>query len=147
MAEPTKKSTNVRSVILQLARDGLRGLERVSPDLAAAGAEVLFRTPWKPARPKRERAIPARATPLAVSVAGASIAAWSWGRGAPVVLMHGWEGRGTQLGAFVAPLVERGFRVIAFDVRAHGDSPGHQATLVEFRDALVAISSVAGPLH
>ena len=30
------------------------------------------------------------------------------------ILLHGWEGHGAQLGAFAAPLVKAGFRVMAF---------------------------------
>jgi pimeloyl-ACP methyl ester carboxylesterase len=143
----SKKSTNVRTVVFELLRDGIQGLERLSPTLAAAGAEGLFLTPWRPHRPSREQALLGRATPLPLSVHGETIAAWSWGQGAPIALVHGWQGRGTQLGAFIEPLVERGHRVIAFDVRAHGDSPGRQATLLEFRDALIAAASVVGPLR
>jgi pimeloyl-ACP methyl ester carboxylesterase len=141
-----KKSTNVRTVSAQILRDGFRSLERLSPALAATGAEELFRTPRRPPRPSRERALLARAEPFELSVRGEPIAAWSWGQGAPVVLVHGWQGRGAQLGAFVDPLVGSGHRVIAFDVHAHGSSGGRQATLVEFKDALIATAERVGPL-
>lgn len=59
------------------------------------------------------------------------LAAWRWGgddMARPLVaLVHGWEGHGAQLGAFAAPLVAAGFRVLAFDAPGHGESPGEEA--------------------
>jgi hypothetical protein len=37
---------------------------------------------------------------------------YSWGSGPTILLAHGWSGRGSQLGAFVEPLVEQGFRLV-----------------------------------
>lgn len=44
------------------------------------------------------------------------------GQGQPVVLIHGWPLSGRSWEAQVAPLVEAGFRVIAYDRRGFGDS-------------------------
>jgi pimeloyl-ACP methyl ester carboxylesterase len=60
------------------------------------------------------------------------------------VLAHGWEGHGSQLGAFVDPLVAHGFSVVTFDAPAHGVSPGAQATLRDFADALSTVSDRVG---
>jgi pimeloyl-ACP methyl ester carboxylesterase len=62
------------------------------------------------------------------------------------MLLHGWEGRGTQLGQFVAPLVAAGFRVIALDGPAHGESPGTQTNLIEYTEAVRRIGRDLGPL-
>ncbi len=41
--------------------------------------------------------------------------------GAPVAfLMHGWEGRGLQMAAYIEPLVEAGYHVLALDGPGHG---------------------------
>ena len=62
---------------------------------------------------------------------------WKWGESGPqVLLVHGWEGRGTQLGAFIEPLLEAGNQVFAWDGPAHGDSPGESTHLLEFSKAL-----------
>jgi pimeloyl-ACP methyl ester carboxylesterase len=63
-----------------------------------------------------------------------------------VLLVHGWEGRGAQLGAFVDPLVAAGYRVVALDGPAHGDSPGATTTGPEFAQALVATRDAVGAL-
>ncbi len=48
----------------------------------------------------------------------------SFGDGPAVLLMHGWEGRGLQLAAFIDPLVAAGHRVIALDGPGHGKNQG-----------------------
>lgn len=60
-----------------------------------------------------------------------------WGpRDAPVVLMlHGWEGRGSQFRHLIEPLVAAGKQVIALDAPAHGQSPGQEANPVVFAHA------------
>jgi pimeloyl-ACP methyl ester carboxylesterase len=87
----------------------------------------------------------ARALHLSAPGLGVSkIAAWAWGHGPPVVLVHGWEGRGSQLGSFVEPLVKRGFTAVTFDAPAHGDSPGRRASLRSFVAAIDAVRARFG---
>jgi pimeloyl-ACP methyl ester carboxylesterase len=57
--------------------------------------------------------------------------------------MHGWAGYRGQLGAFVTPLTEAGFRVVALDAPGHGESgPGRygrgRALMPDFIAALRA---------
>lgn len=147
-------STNVRALMARAAVEGVRGVERVSPLLAARAAEGMFLTPAKRGSTARDARVLAEAEPFTITVLGERLAAWSWAPlasaacGAPnVLLLHGWGGRATQLGAFVRPLRARGYRVTAFDVRAHGESPGRQATLVDFREGLLAARATVGPLR
>jgi pimeloyl-ACP methyl ester carboxylesterase len=66
--------------------------------------------------------------------------------------VHGWGGLGAQLGAFVRPLQDSGFRVVTFDAPAHGASdpgpsgPGRTHGL-EFGRALDAVAARFGPAH
>jgi pimeloyl-ACP methyl ester carboxylesterase len=64
-----------------------------------------------------------------------------------VLLVHGWEGRGAQLGAFVAPLVDAGLSVVAFDAPGHGDSPDSQLYLTDLADCIADVAEAIGPLH
>jgi hypothetical protein len=97
--------------------------------------------------PERERDLLARARPGTVRVDGRRIAMWTWGTGPRVLLVHGWGGRGAQLGAFVEPLVARGFSVAWFDGPAHGASEGRQATMPELAAALRGVAGVLGPVR
>ena len=78
---------------------------------------------------------------------GKRLVAWSWGEGPTVLLVHGWEGRGSQMAAFAAPLAEAGFRAVAFDAPGHGASSGRTSSLPEFAAAVIAVADRFGPVH
>jgi pimeloyl-ACP methyl ester carboxylesterase len=144
-----EKSTNVRSSFEHLAplRKAVHTLERISPTLAARLAQELFTTPRRHPRPTHERALLDRATErFAIARSRGALRAWAWGDGPTILLAHGWEGRGSQLGAFVDPLVARGFRVVAFDAPAHGDSVGWHTNLVEVAGAILDVANREGRL-
>lgn len=140
-----EKSTTVRSSLALRALGGaIRGLDRLSPGLAAAWTERLFLTPRRHPLPERERAWLAGATRGELRLGDRRLPTWTWGDGPPVVLAHGWEGRGAQLGAFVEPLVAAGRRVVAFDAPAHGRAPGRTTNLLEMSEAIRALVDSLG---
>jgi len=130
-------------------RGCFRVLGVVAPGLGAWLAEQLFVTPRRHEPPAHEVAIRAEAT-LSFSIPhdGMALDALSWGEGERVVVLaHGWEGRGTQLGRFVHPLVAAGFRVVAFDGPAHGRSPGRQTDIVHYSRVFASVSASVGPVY
>jgi len=130
-----------------LVRGLLRGLCRVAPGLAAMAAEQLFVTVFRHKRPKREEAWAKGAAAISIPSPHGEIAAWVWGTGPKTVLLvHGWAGRGLQLGALVAPLVAAGHRVVAYDGPAHGASPGRRTNLFKLTECVVAVADAVGPL-
>ena len=142
----TNKSTNGR-LIVGLARAQLRALAWLSPALADRRAAALFFTP-RPTGRVAEPAVPGlRAERFAVTSGGRRLAAWSWGEGEAVLLVHGWNGHGGQLSGFVEPLVRSGFRAVAFDQPAHARSAGRRTTVLEMAEAIQAVARVAGPLR
>jgi hypothetical protein len=153
----SKNSTTVRSeTAIRLTRAALQTAFVVSEHLGANLAERLFTTPRRYERPARERAVLASGRPFTIDVTLRSprwnnqhrqLAAWRWGHGPVVLLVHGWEGRGSQLGAFVEPLVEAGLSVVAFDAPAHGDSAGSQLYLTDHADCVVDVVAAIGPVH
>ena len=72
------------------------------------------------------------------------LAATAWGSGPTVLLAHGWESRRTHWGAFVPALVGSGFRAVAVDAPAHGDSPGVRANVLEYGMMLVEVGRQIG---
>src|SRR5688572_6659062 len=153
-----ENSTNVRSHIrarnraIRSARVALRVMTPVAPRLAAAFAEHLFLTPPRPARPEWEREILSRAERAWVDTEHGPIPTWTWGRATSeetktVLLVHGWSGRGSQLGAFVEPLERAGLRVVAFDGPGHGDSPARLGSLVTQARAVAALARALGPIE
>ncbi len=152
-----KNSTTVRSRnVVRLTKAALQTAYLVSEDLGASFAERLFTSPRRHVRPARERDYLATARRSTIDVtlrsphangARIPIATWRWGHGPAVLLVHGWEGRGSQLGAFVQPLVRAGLSVVAFDAPAHGDSPEHRLYLTDIADTVADIALAVGPLH
>ncbi|MFP5289226.1 MAG: alpha/beta hydrolase [Thermoanaerobaculia bacterium] len=145
-----QKSTIGRTLFLGGLRAGFAAAGALSPELAAAAAKPLFLSTRRHPVTERERAWlrEAERVDLAGKVGDRGpLAAWVWGReGSPTVaLLHGWEGRGSQLGAFAAPLVAAGFRVVAVDAPGHGDSPGRSSSLVAIADALRRLGERYGP--
>ena len=152
------KSTIVRpeSATLRAARVGFRVLSPHAPALAARWAERLFLTARRHERPSWEAEALAAAKLDRVAHDGKWLPTWTWTPESArtsleplhtVVLVHGWEGRGSQLAAFVPELLERGLRVVTFDAPGHGDSPLPRASLVEHARALCSIGRALGSVH
>ncbi len=137
----TEKSTNDRFNVPIPLRLGCRLLSAIAPPLATEAAAALFCRPHRKARPRAEERWLQSATPLRLRIGRRELAAWSWGSGPTVLLHHGWGGRGGQLGAFVDPLLEEGFRVVTYDAFAHGESPGRTNSMVEMAATLREVSS------
>lgn len=65
-----------------------------------------------------------------------------WGERGPIVLaLHGWEGRATQFRFIAEALVRRGYRLMALDAPAHGESPGHVSHPRLFAEALIEVAA------
>jgi pimeloyl-ACP methyl ester carboxylesterase len=128
--------------MLALFRICFAVLGRLAPSIAGRLAAKLFARPRRHRRPQRERDLIARGTPLFLP---GGLRATAWGAGPVVLLVHGWEGRGAQLGALVDPLVAAGYRVVALDGPAHGDSSGRSTSAPEFVEALRRTRDVVGP--
>jgi pimeloyl-ACP methyl ester carboxylesterase len=108
----------------------------------------LFMKPRRYPRPPREEELLATATPYPVVMGRRTVQAWRWGSdgGRTILLVHGWEGRGAQLAAFVAPLTAAGFTVVAFDAPGHGESDGARSSLPHFAWAVRAVAASCSDL-
>ena len=135
----------------RLAMLGIRAafqtVGRVAPSPAARIAEELFcHPPRAPLRPHEQEFL-ASGGSFRIPTSVGPLAAWAWGAGRPVLLVHGWGSRAARFRVIAALLVARGFRVVAYDGPAHGDSPGHRTSLPEYSAALLEVASALGPLR
>jgi pimeloyl-ACP methyl ester carboxylesterase len=147
------KSTIVRTkaartpVQLHALRAGFRAAGVVAPASAAAVAEHLFRTPPRHTHPQRERAFLATGVRFDVALGRSRLAAWRWGSGPLVLLVHGWGGRAGQFGSFVPPLVRAGYSAVTFDAPGHGHSSGRRSSLPEFAAAVDVVAQASGDCY
>ncbi len=79
---------------------------------------------------------------------GGELAVTTWGRSGPaVLLMHGWGGSRAQMTGFVDPLLFAGYRVVAYDQPAHGESDGRMTNLLQIAPTMDLIAKQEGPFY
>lgn len=70
--------------------------------------------------------------------------AWMIGQGPLVLLVHGWGGRGVQMGVMARALAAAGFRCIFFDAGGHGGSRSEPVGFHTFINDVGALSEHVG---
>lgn len=61
-----------------------------------------------------------------------------------ILLIHGWESRGTTFYTLIDALVAQGFKVLAWNAPAHGASPGQKTQLYAMVEALIEDLKTSG---
>ena len=142
---PTPKTTQLRVLSVLFNTIG-----RVFPVQAARFGYKIFATPrWKALHLRTDAVIDA-ARVVDFSFGNDTIKCYEWGdekSERTVLLAHGWESRGTALRMYVTDLVALGFRVVAYDALAHGDSTGQRNNLLVNGRTIVALSAHYGGFY
>ena len=129
---------------------------RLSPRLAARLALELFLRPPRRRMDTEDAPVVARATRRLLVVGRGRIHAYDWGPPAhsdgaaprpAVLLLHGWGSHAARFGSFVEPMLAAGWRVIAIDAPAHGESTGRRSDIGQFREALAAALDELAPVR
>lgn len=128
-------------------RAAFRTVGTFAPGIAARWAETIFCTPPRNEPRTAEAKFIGTGARFSVRWEQVELAAWEWGQGPTVVLVHGWGSRAARLADLAGALVEGGFRVVAYDAPAHGSSGGRFASLPEFARALRAVAERVGPVY
>ncbi len=145
--QETGKATRV-PLILRLYRLAFRVGAVLAPPLAGKAAYDLWFKPVRFKPPESERQARETARRDKLRLGKHLVQLYRWGEQGPVVLMvHGWSGRGSQMGAFVPGLLAAGYQVVSFDLPAHGESSGMKTNILEVVAVIDAIASRFGPLH
>ncbi len=138
--DPTPERPVSQPPMLSLVRKVFSTFGPLAPRLAARIAFRLFTTPRVRARHAASDEWIEKARRFEVLYKSFRLKAYEWGEGErAILLVHGWESRGTALRSFVPALLERGFRVVAFDGPAHGDSEGKRTNIRHFAGAVRSI--------
>jgi len=142
------------SVATSLASATVRTAGAVSPRGATAIVLPIFMHVGAPVAVRRDaeltmlRASRSRLHVVGLARTPAEVVVYQWGRGdRVVVLAHGWRGRASQFATLVRELVYEGYRVVAFDAPAHGDSAGRHTYLIDWVDIFRALRARHGSFH
>lgn len=138
-----------------LSRLHFRILEKLSPKTASRKGVQLWLTPpvYKATVPEKLdiESASLKRVPFSGSAYQASVESfytfYEWGEGPTILLVHDWGGAAAQMAPLARSLVEAGYRVVAFDALAHGDSPGKQTDLVEMTDVIRDIGKMNSGFH
>ncbi len=113
---------------------------RIFPKPFAALAYKVFSTPRSRAKHRKSDALLDQVQHFEFTHNKRKLKGYKWGSGDQIVLLvHGWESRGTALRGFVPGLLKAGYCVITFDGPAHGDSEGERANILNFSSAIKSL--------
>lgn len=125
---------------LKMMQLAFGSLGRIFPRWFAKVAFKFFITPQSRAKHRISDEVLEAAKISDLLVGKDMLKTYQWGSGQQTILLvHGWQSRGTGLRSFVPKLLEAGYQVVAFDAPAHGDSGGKQVNLVTFSGAIKAL--------
>ncbi|MEQ8674115.1 MAG: alpha/beta fold hydrolase [Aggregatilineales bacterium] len=128
-------------------RSVIHALCRINPRLATELLLFLF------LRPRRKpitytRKLPAGARPITIYHNLCKLKGYEWGDGSKTILLvHGWESHLGHMLPVVKPLLDAGFKVMAFDAPGHGQSPQLYSNMVDFGDAVRDAVEQYAPIH
>lgn len=123
-------------------------LNAVSPFAATRFAARLFLTPFRYKLPQREREMNQNSRQERVQVPSINreIVVYHYGDSPKkILLIHGWSGRGTQLGIMAKAFKEQGYGIVSFDAPGHGKAPGKISMMPFFSEAALYLEKQHGP--
>ena len=112
----------------------INGLAYFLPAVSARISYRLWTSTHRHKMPDKEQTAFNQAQKQKLTVDGMQIMTYSWffDEKRPIVLLlHGWNGRGTQLCAFLPALEAAGYSVLAFDAYGHGLSEGDHTNILQ----------------
>ena len=115
-------------------------LSRLSARLGSSLAWYLWVHPH--GRPNTR--LPDGAAPFSITVFGHDLEGFTLGGGAPVLLLHGWGGAGSDMGPLAASVAEAGYRAVVPDLPGHGSDRGSYADVFRTAAAVDAVASLDG---
>jgi pimeloyl-ACP methyl ester carboxylesterase len=112
------------------------------------GASIAFNIFCKPYRKPRNVAPPIfhEAAEFDIKVDGLTIHGYRWNpnAGKKILILHGFESRAYNFDRYIAPLLSKGYGVVAMDGKAHGKSEGKTTTAPEYAEMIRVLEEKLG---
>lgn len=118
-----------------------------STTLSASIAYNLWTKSTRYAPPSRELKWKSLARTGHINFNGSPVTIYEWGDGPTILLVHGWSGRGTQLGAIGLALANDGYRAVAIDLPGHGQTSGTHTNAFEMSGVINSVAQHYGDIH
>ncbi len=136
-----------QKLAVNFIRARLNLLAVISKERAAARAFEIFCTPLSRSR-KKSPPIFDKAEKINFELNGNKIRGFRWNspQEKKLLIVHGFESAAYNFDRYVAPLLKKGYEVIAFDAPAHGFSDGKQITLPLYIKTIETIDKMFGPI-
>ena len=125
----------------------------VSKRKTAEKAFELFSTPFlkskKKGHPKNAERLGFTLSLPATKKVKLAIKGYRWNHPQPhkALILHGFGSAAHKFEQYVAPLVKKGYEVLAFDAPAHGDSEGITTNAVEYSEMIKKVIELYGPIQ
>ncbi len=113
---------------------------------AAEHALKLFSTPFFKYKKKTE---PANAEKIHFKLNELRVAGYRWNhpQQKKVLILHGFGSAAHKFEHYAAPLVDKGYEVLAFDAPAHGESEGTTTNAIEYSAMIKKVMEEFGPVQ
>ena len=139
-------------IYLQYLRTKFKTISKLAPATAGRMAFELFCTPYPKYKKRKAPAIFHHAIKRKVVLTDQTkIHGFEWLPSKPndqtVLIAHGYGSYAYKFEHYIAPLLKMGYRVLAFDAPAHGQSEGKHIHVVVYQEAIQKIIEQAGPVH
>jgi len=138
-----------QKLVIGYYRTKLNIFARLSKRKAAEKAFELFCTPYPGSKIKRSPSIFEKAEKLHLNMDDYQLVGYRWNHPQPkkALILHGFSSSIKKFDHFVAPLLKKGYEVIAFDAPAHGESSGKTINAFIYRDMIKAVYEKYGPIQ
>jgi pimeloyl-ACP methyl ester carboxylesterase len=128
----------------------LRTIGLVSPRKAAEIAFEIFCTPYGGRAKTKEPPVFHQAEKLSFDLDGVSVRGFRWipehPNGKKILIAHGFRSYAYKFEKHVTLLKKEGFEVLAFDAPAHGSSDGKLINAYIYKNMILKIEALYGPL-
>ncbi len=130
------------SMIIKVVKTTLSILGVIAPKSALSLSFKLFCNPAGRASIRsNEQGSVDNAKKSHIEYRGEKVCIYSWGDlTRPVLMIHGWESRGSRFSAIIEQLLAQGYSPVTFDMPGHGDSGGKNTTILQCNE-------ICGQLH
>ncbi len=138
-------------VMIGYYKTKLKTIGLVSPRKAAEIAYRIFCTPFKGKPGKKIPPVFHKAEKLSFVMNNLVIRGFRWKPEHPnnkkVLILHGFSSYAYKFEKYVLALRKEGFEVLAFDAPAHGNSDGRLINAYIYKQAILEIENLYGPLY